>query len=270
MHSEGLPKRTAIRLIIGLGALALVVVLALACSRMKAPPAPQATATPQMAGTPEVARSAEEAAFTKARQSMVEEQIRRRDVTDPAVLRVMEKVPRHRFVLPEYLDQAYEDHPLPIGEGQTISQPYIVALMTELLRLKRGEKVLEIGTGSGYQAAILAELTDQVYTVEIIEVLAARATQRLQELGYSNVQVKSGDGYYGWQEHAPYDCIIVTCAPDHMPPLLIAQLKDGGRLVIPVGPPGAYQSLWQIEKHGDKVISNNITGVIFVPLTGKH
>jgi protein-L-isoaspartate(D-aspartate) O-methyltransferase len=272
MDSEGLQKRTAIRLIIGLGVLAMVVILVLACSRTKAPSAPPATATatPQVAGTPEATLSAEEAAFAQARHSMVETQIRGRDVTDPDVLRVMEKVPRHRFVPVEYLEQAYDDHPLPIGEGQTISQPYIVALMTELLHLKRGEKVLEIGTGSGYQAAILAELTDEVYTVEIIEVLAARATQRLQELGYTNVQVKSGDGYYGWEEHAPYDCIIVTCAPDHVPPLLIAQLKDGGRLVLPVGPPGAYQSLWQIEKHGDKVTSNNITGVIFVPLTGKH
>jgi len=263
MDSAGWPKRMASRLM-ALGVLTMVVVLGLACGRTPAPSAPPAT------GTPEATRSAAEAAFAQARRRMVETQIRRRDVADPAVLRVMEKVPRHRFVPAEYLEQAYADHPLPIGEGQTISQPYIVALMTELLRLQRGEKVLEIGTGSGYQAAILAELTAEVYTVEIIEVLAARATQRLQELGYSNVRVKSGDGYYGWEEHAPYDCIIVTCAPDHVPPPLIAQLKDGGRLVIPVGPPGAYQSLWQIEKHGDKVISNNITGVIFVPMTGKH
>jgi len=250
--------------LVGLGALALVVVLVLACGRTPTPSAPPAT------GTAEAPLSAAEAAFAQERYSMVETQIKARDVTDADVLRVMEKVPRHKFVPAEYLDQAYEDHPLPIGEGQTISQPYVVALMTELLRLQRGEKVLEIGTGSGYQAAILAELTAEVYTVEIIEVLAARATKRLQELGYSNVQVKSGDGYYGWEEHAPYDCIIVTCAPDHVPPPLIAQLKDGGRLVIPVGPPGAYQSLWQIEKHGDKVVSKNITGVIFVPMTGKH
>jgi protein-L-isoaspartate(D-aspartate) O-methyltransferase len=265
-------KANTRKIITGLSVLALVVILVLACGRTKVPSAPPATATatPQAAGTLEATLSTEEAAFAQARHSMVETQIRALDVTDPDVLRVMEKVPRHKFVPPEYLNQAYEDRPLPIGEGQTISQPYIVALMTELLHLQRGEKVLEIGTGSGYQAAILAELTDQVYTVEIIDVLAAQAAKRLQELGYSNVQVKSGDGYYGWEEHAPYDCIIVTCAPDHVPPPLIAQLKDGGRLVIPVGPPGAYQSLWQIEKHGDKVISNNITGVIFVPMTGKH
>jgi len=201
---------------------------------------------------------------------MVEVTMRARDITDEAVLAVMAKVPRHEFVPPEYLDQAYADHPLPIGYGQTISQPYIVALMTQLLQLKRGDKVLEIGTGSGYQAAVLAELTDEVYTVEIIPELAESAAERLRRLGYDKVHVKNADGYYGWEEHAPYDAIIVTAAPDHVPQPLIQQLKDGGRLVIPVGPPGGYQTLWQIVKKGEEIESRNITGVIFVPLTGGH
>jgi protein-L-isoaspartate(D-aspartate) O-methyltransferase len=204
------------------------------------------------------------------RLSMVETQMQARDITDPDVLKAMEAVPRHEFVLEEFLNQAYEDHPLPIGYGQTISQPYIVALMTQLMNLKRGDKVLEIGTGSGYQAAILAMLTDQVYSVEIIPELAQSAAERLKRLGYTNVHVKEGDGYYGWEEYAPYDAIVVTAAPDHVPQPLVQQLKDGGRLVIPVGPPGGYQSLWQITRKGDRVESKNITGVLFVPLTGGH
>ncbi|MGQ9457873.1 MAG: protein-L-isoaspartate(D-aspartate) O-methyltransferase [Anaerolineae bacterium] len=208
--------------------------------------------------------------YREARLSMVESQLRLRDIRDEDVLRVMEKVPRHEFVPPEYVNQAYADHPLPIGYGQTISQPYIVALMTQLLRLKRGDKVLEIGTGSGYQAAILAELTDEVYTVEIIPQLAQAAEERLRRLGYTNVHVLNADGYYGWKEHAPYDCIIVTCAPDHIPPPLLEQLKDGGRLVIPVGPPGGYQTLWLVERKADDFIHKSITGVIFVPLVGEH
>jgi len=193
--------------------------------------------------------------YSEVRKKMVRDTMRLRDITDEEVLAV---------------DQAYADHPLPIGYGQTISQPYIVALMTQLLSLKHGEKVLEIGTGSGYQAAVLAELTDKVYTVEIIEELAEQAEERLQRLGYTNVKVKHADGYYGWEEYAPYDAIIVTCAPDHVPQPLVEQLADGGRLVIPVGPPGSYQTLWQITKQGDELISKNITGVIFVPLTGEH
>lgn len=204
------------------------------------------------------------------REHMVTFDIEQRGVRDPEVLRAMRTVPRHEFVLPEYVNRAYGDHPLPIGYGQTISQPYIVAVMTELLRLKRGDRVLEIGTGSGYQAAILAELTDEVYSVEIIEELYKRATDTLNRLGYSKVKTKHADGYYGWEEYAPYDAIIVTCAPDHIPQPLINQLKDGGRLVIPVGPTGGYQTLWLIEKHGEQTVAKEIMGVVFVPLTGTH
>jgi protein-L-isoaspartate(D-aspartate) O-methyltransferase len=206
----------------------------------------------------------------QARQRMVETQIHARGVSDGVVLAAMATVLRHQFVPAEYLGQAYADHPLPIGYGQTISQPFIVAWMTELLELERGDKVLEIGTGSAYQAAVLAELTDQVYTMEIIEELAKSAEERLRSLGYTQVKVRHADGYYGWEEHAPYDAIIVTCAPDHIPQPLVQQLKDGGRMVLPVGPPGGYQSLWLITKQGDQVLSKNLGGVSFVPLTGEH
>jgi len=205
--------------------------------------------------------------FTLERQEMVAEQIRDRGVSDSDVLRAMESVPRHEFVPEEWISQAYADHPLSIGSGQTISQPYIVAAMTELAQIKRGNRVLEIGTGSGYQAAILAMLTDQVYSVEIIPALAESAAARLKRLGYTNVIVKNADGYYGWEEYAPFDAIIVTAAPDHVPQPLVAQLKDGGRLIIPVGPTGGYQTLWRVIKRGDKVVSENIMGVLFVPLT---
>ncbi len=241
----------------------------LACAAT--PPAPTAT-VPQPASTPADTPTTQPTLtpaadpFVQRRQAMVDTQLRSRDITDAQVLAVMEKVPRHEFVPADVLAQSYEDHPLPIGYGQTISQPYIVGLMTQLLNLKRGEKVLEIGTGSGYQAAILAELTDQVYTVEIIPELAQRAEGTLRRLGYSQVQVKTSDGYFGWEEHAPFDAIIVTAAPDHVPQPLIQQLKDGGRLVIPVGPPGSFQTLWQITRQGDQLVSRNITGVIFVPL----
>ncbi|MEW5717169.1 MAG: protein-L-isoaspartate(D-aspartate) O-methyltransferase [Chloroflexota bacterium] len=205
--------------------------------------------------------------FSALRQEMVAEQIRARDVRDAAVLRALEAVPRHEFVPAEWLAQAYEDHPLPIGHGQTISQPYIVAVMTELAQIKRGDRVLEVGTGSGYQAAILAALTDQVYSVEIIPALAASAAEKLKRLGYTNVVVKNADGYNGWQEFAPFDAILVTCAPDHIPPPLIAQLKDGGRMIIPVGPVGGFQTLWRVFKRGDQVLTENVMGVLFVPLT---
>ena len=216
--------------------------------------------------TPEPAVAAEEEKFARLRHQMVEQTIRARGVTDPEVLRAMETVPRHRFVLPRYLGQAYADHPLPIGYGQTISQPYIVALMTELLDLEPGERVLEIGTGSGYQAAVLAELVDEVYSVEIIPELAESAAKRLKELGYDNVRTKQGDGYYGWEEYAPFDAIIVTCAPDHVPQPLVNQLAEGGRLVVPIGPPGGYQTLWQYVREEDGLKAYNIGGVRFVPL----
>jgi len=208
--------------------------------------------------------------YQPLREHMVTFDIEDRGVVDPAVRQAMRTVPRHEFVLPEYLDQAYADHPLPIGYGQTISQPYIVAAMTELLRLKRGDKVLEVGLGSGYQAAILAELTDQVYSVEIVEELYKCGTETLRRLGYSQVKTKQADGYYGWEEYAPYDAIIVTCAPDHIPQPLVNQLKEGGRLVIPVGPPGTFQTLWLVEKKDGKTTSKSIMGVVFVPLTGSH
>jgi protein-L-isoaspartate(D-aspartate) O-methyltransferase len=182
----------------------------------------------------------------------------------------MEAVPRHEFVPERYQAQAYSDHPLPIGYGQTISQPYIVALMTELLELEATDRVLEVGTGCGYQAAILAEIVSEVYTVEIVEPLAAEARERLERLGYSNVHTLLGDGYHGWPEHAPYDGIIVTAAPDQVPDPLIEQLKDGAKLVIPVGSPGGYQKLREITKEGDRLQEQDVIGVLFVPLTGRH
>jgi protein-L-isoaspartate(D-aspartate) O-methyltransferase len=204
------------------------------------------------------------------RMDMVEYQIRRRGVTDKDVLAAMEAVPRHEFVPAQHKAQAYADHPLPIGYGQTISQPYIVALMTELLQLHNTDRVLEVGTGSGYQAAILAEIVAEVYTIEIVEPLAVEARERLKRLGFSNVHTLHADGYYGWREHAPYDAIIVTCAPDHIPQPLVQQLTEGGKLVIPVGPPGGYQTLWQVTKESGEVKKRNVTGVLFVPLTGEH
>ena len=201
------------------------------------------------------------------RETMVEYQIRQRDVTDETVLQAMRTVPRHEFVPVAGRGQAYNDHPLPIGYGQTISQPYIVALMTELIDLEPGEKVLEIGTGSGYQAAILAQLTDQVYTIEIIPELAERAQADFDRLGYDRILAKQADGYWGWEEYAPFDAIIVTAAPDHIPQPLVNQLADGGKMVIPIGPPGGYQSLWLLEREGEEVIRYNWGGVRFVPLT---
>ena len=196
---------------------------------------------------------------------MVRDQIRKRGVTDENVLKAMQKVERHRFVPLEYRAEAYEDHPLPIGDGQTISQPYIVAFMTEALELKPTDRVLEIGTGSGYQAAILAEICDSVYTIEIFESLALSAMKVLNELGYLNVVVKSGDGYQGWAEHAPYDGIIVTCAPENIPGKLEEQLAEGGRMIIPVG--GTYtQELILLEKKNGKIQKKNVLPVRFVPM----
>jgi protein-L-isoaspartate(D-aspartate) O-methyltransferase len=208
--------------------------------------------------------------FEQQRLEMVETTIASRDITDLGVLEAMRTVPRHLFVPSDYLELAYNDYPLPIGYGQTISQPYIVAWMTELLELEPGEKVLEIGTGSGYQAAVLAELDGvDVYTIEIVPELAEIAENRLRELGYSDVKVMQGDGYYGWAEYAAFDAIIVTAAPDHLPAPLVEQLAEGGRLVIPIGPPGGYQTLWQFVKAGDDVTAYSMGGVRFVPFTGE-
>jgi protein-L-isoaspartate(D-aspartate) O-methyltransferase len=202
------------------------------------------------------------------KEEMVETQIRARGIKDDVVLNAMRKVDRQKFVPEEIRHQAYSDRPLPIGEGQTISQPYIVALMTELLELKGGDRVLEVGTGSGYQAAILAELANYVYTIEIIESLALSAERLLRELGYRNIDVKIGDGYIGWEEFAPFDAIIVTAATPHIPPPLLDQLKEGARLAIPVG--DYYQELKKVTKVKGLVKSHNVTPVVFVPMTGGH
>jgi protein-L-isoaspartate(D-aspartate) O-methyltransferase len=197
---------------------------------------------------------------------MVRRQIRARGVKDERVLGAMERVPRHEFVPAAQRPYAYEDRPLPIGKGQTISQPYIVALMTELLEVEEGDKVLEIGTGSGYQAAILAELTPHVYTIEIITSLAERAEETLRRLGYETVQVKAGDGYLGWPEHAPFDGIIVTCAPEEVPEALAEQLREGGRMVIPVGPQWTHQTLYVLRKSEGRLRQKEVIPVRFVPM----
>lgn len=208
--------------------------------------------------------------FTSERENMVVEQIEARGVNNAVVLSAMRTTPRHEFVLEKYLNRAYEDQPLPINHGQTISQPYIVALMSELLEVRSGDRVLEIGTGSGYQAAVLAEMDIEVYTIEIIPELAEEAHKRLTRLGYTEIHTLTADGYFGWEEFSPYDAIIVTAAPDHMPQPLVNQLAEGGRLVIPIGPVGAFQTLWLFEKVGGELQATNMGGVRFVPLTGDH
>ncbi len=212
------------------------------------------------------AAAQEDAALRRARQQMVEQQLKGRDITDPRVLAAMGKVPRHRFVRPDLAGSAYIDSPLPIEEGQTISQPYIVALMTQLLELSGPERILEVGTGSGYQAAILGELVRQVYTIEIRPALASSAALRLKALGYRNVEVKAGDGYLGWPEVAPFDAIIVTAGATRIPEPLVAQLKEGGRLVIPVGEAFGGQELLQGRKQGGRLVTRVIAPVRFVPL----
>ena len=207
--------------------------------------------------------------FQKIRETMVEQQLSARDIHDNRVLDVFRKVPRHKFISEEFQPNAYADYPLPIGENQTISQPYMVALMTQLLELKGREKVLEIGTGSGYQSAVLAELSETVYSVERISSLADKAQNALIELGYKNVNIKVDDGTLGWQEFSPFDAIIVTAASPNIPDILIKQLDDKGRLVIPVGESFA-QTLVLAKKISGKIKIKNICGCVFVPLLGKY
>ncbi len=205
-----------------------------------------------------------------ARATMVRTQLAVRDITDPAVLKAMGKVPRERFVPNTRRDHAYEDHPLPIGYGQTISQPYIVAYMTQVLKLRPGDRVLEIGTGSGYQAAVLAEMGMRVYSMEIVPQLSTRATATLSAVGYRNVAVRQGDGYFGWPEQVRFDAIMVTAAASHIPPVLLRQLKPGGRLVIPLGSTLYYQNLTLITKiDAQKVTVEQLLDVRFVPMTGQ-
>lgn len=203
----------------------------------------------------------------KLRERMVREQIAGRGVKDAAVLRAMREVPRHQYVPGRLRGLAYEDQPLPIGHGQTISQPYVVAFMTEIIRPKKEHVVLEIGTGSGYQAAVLSRIVKRVYTVEIVEALAGSAAERLKELGCTNVKVRHGDGYHGWKEHAPYDAIVVTAAAEHIPPPLLAQLKEGGSMIIPVGSQYRTQYLMLVEKRGGEARTSTLMPVRFVPLT---
>jgi protein-L-isoaspartate(D-aspartate) O-methyltransferase len=199
------------------------------------------------------------------RDKMVEYQIERRGIKDPAVIKAMKVVKRHMFVPEKYQNKAYSDRPLPIGHGQTISQPYIVALMTELLNLEEGDKVLEIGTGSGYQAAVLSHITSNVYTIEIVEELANKAKETLQNQGYNNVKVKTGDGYKGWKEYAPFDAIIVTASPSDVPDPLKNQLAEGGRMIIPVGGE-IFQELVLLEKENGKLVRKEVSSVRFVPM----
>lgn len=207
---------------------------------------------------------AQEAA--EQRKAMIRDHLAGRDITDERVLAAMGKVPREQFVPPDQRAEAYADSPLPIGHGQTISQPYIVAFMTQQLALKPQDRVLEVGTGSGYQAAILAELAAEVYSIEIVEPLAKQAQEALA--GYKNVHVRAGDGYEGWPEAAPFDAIIVTCAPDHVPPALAGQLAEGGRLIIPVGPEGGIQELVLLKKENGVLRRTETLPVRFVPMTG--
>ena len=231
-------------------------------------------------GLPGRAAAASAAPYEAARLAMVKEieaDVRLtslaldKESLDPRVMQAMSRVPRHELVPESLLEVAYENRPLPIGHGQTISQPYIVAVMTDLLKPEPGDRVLEIGTGSGYQAAILAELVARVYSIEIIEALGEEARRKLAQLGYGNIEVRIGDGYYGWQEHAPFDAIVVTAAASHIPPPLIKQLKPGGRMIIPVGSRFMVQQLVLVEKDATgEVTTRQILPVRFVPLTGEH
>ncbi|HMI60121.1 MAG TPA: protein-L-isoaspartate(D-aspartate) O-methyltransferase [Puia sp.] len=211
----------------------------------------------------------QEDVYTERREKMVTQQIERRGVKDSLVLKAMRAVKRHDFVPPGQVNKAYEDRPLPIGYGQTISQPYIVAYMTEAIKPLSNFKVLEIGTGSGYQSAVLSAIVKEVYTIEIVPELGKAATDRLRKADYKNVQVKTDDGYNGWEEHAPFDAIVVTAAAEYIPPPLIGQLKDGGKMVIPVGSPFMTQMLVLVEKKKDRTTTKSMLPVSFVPFTRK-
>ena len=211
-----------------------------------------------------------EESFAEMRKRMVQQQLVPRDIKDPEVLRAMGTVPRHLFVPESQRNAAYRDYPLPIGEGQTISQPFMVGLMTQLLAAGKESRLLEVGTGSGYQAAVLAEIAKEVFSIEILERLGVSARARLKELGYKNVEVKIGDGYAGWPEHAPFDGIVVTCACPEAPGPLVEQLAEGGRMVIPIGERLSYQTLVLFEKRDGRLLKRDITGCVFVPLLGEH
>jgi protein-L-isoaspartate(D-aspartate) O-methyltransferase len=268
----------------------LIILLLAACTQADQTPTPTDTAiatlpvlTPTEEVTEEVMDDLDSSAatgeetliadrqdFEAERQALVAYSLIPMGIEDEDVIRAMQTVPRHMFVPDEFVRFAYLDMAMPIGYGQTISQPYIVAWMTELLELEPGYKVLEIGTGSGYQAAILAELGYvEVYSIEIIPELAERAKEDLRKAGYEGLNLKQDDGYYGWEEHAPFDAIIVTAAPDHMPLPLVQQLKDGGIMVIPIGPPGWYQTLWRITNISGELVAENLGPVGFVPFTGE-
>lgn len=214
---------------------------------------------------------AAEVQFARERARMVEEQLARpgRDITNRAVLEAMRRVPRHEFIPENQRGSAYADRPLPIGAGQTISQPSIVAFMTQALEPRATDRVLEIGTGSGYQAAVLAELVGEVYSIEIVESLASRAAADLKRLGVQNVKVRAGDGHAGWPEAAPFDAIIVTCAPQKVPQPLVDQLRDGGRMIVPVGEFRQDQTLYLLTKRGTNIVQSAVLPVRFVPMTGK-
>ncbi len=239
-----------------------------ACEQTTARPEQPTSSTPRIAETLTADGPAlgTDDPFAARREDLIESGVIAYGIEDPAVIQAMRAVPRHRFVPTEYLNQAYENHPLPIGYGQTISQPYIVALMTEALELEPGDRVLEIGTGSGYQTAVLSELGMEVYSIEIVGPLAESAATVLEELGYIS-NLKHADGYFGWEQVAPFDAIIVTAAPDHVPQPLLRQLKVGGILVIPVGPVGGFQELWTVRRvAADEYENTSLGGVRFVPL----
>lgn len=243
--------------------------LALAACSNGGNEAPERSDTPGGATTESPSPVLDSAATRAERERLVLRMVEGEGVRDPAVLAAMRKVARHLFVPRDLQAEAYADHPLPIGHAQTISQPSLVAFMTELLQVNREATVLEIGTGSGYQAAILGELVREVYTIEIVRPLGEEAARRLQRMGYQNVHVRVGDGYQGWSEHAPFDAIIVTCAPESVPQPLIDQLKTGGRLCIPVGPTAGRQELYLMVKGADGTLERkSVLGVRFVPMTG--